>query len=278
MLMLTATPAWSQGRVVQRHRASEPEGQLLAFYSATMVFSPLGEVASGRRWSVGVEGSWLPALSESQRQPGIDKPETTNLSPILPRPRVALRTSRAVLEASWVPPIAIGDARANLWGVAASRTLATWRGVRLSPRLSAVAGRVEGAITCNAATTADGGRDLATYYAAVCHGRDSNDWFEPRIVAGEVMGTRTWRGGRGEWWLAAGGRVDRSRFDIGVLRADGTRDGDHPVLALHDTRPHISAGARLALSSRLTTAGEWFYAPGSVTTVRAFMAVTGAGR
>ncbi|MCC6928973.1 MAG: hypothetical protein IT359_08305 [Gemmatimonadaceae bacterium] len=285
--MMNATSAGAQGRVEQVHRASEPEGRLLAYYSATMAFSPLGTVAEGRRWSVGMEASWIPRLSEAQRRPGIDKPETTNLASVLPRPRIAVRTAVVTLEASWVPPLTVGDARANLWGFAASRTVVTWRGVRLAPRLSLVAGRVEGSITCNARTMANRGRDLAVYYARVCHGNDSNDWFVPRLMAGELMGTHTFRAGRGEAWLLAGGRVDRSRFDIGVRTAAGTRDTDHPILQLEDTRPHLGAGMRVAVTSRMSVASELFFAPGSVATVRALVAftakdaahgATGAGR
>lgn len=274
-LMMNATSAGAQGRVEQAHRASEPEGRLLAYYSATMVLSPLGTVAHGRRWAAGVEGSWIPSLSESQRRPGIDKPETTNLAPILPRPRVAVRTALATLEASWVPPVTVGDAKANLWGFAASRTVATWHGVRLAPRLSLVAGRIEGSITCNARTMAARGRDLAVYYEKVCHGNDSNDWFEPRLVAGELIGIRELLAGRGEAWLLAGGRIDRSRFDIGVRKDDGTRDTDHPILRLEDSRPHLGVGMRVAVASWMSVASEAFYAPGSVATLRAFVALTG---
>ncbi len=276
--VLAGTPLAAQQRAVQVHRASEPEGRLLAFYSAAMVYSPLGAVAPARRWWLGVEATWLPTLTEAQRRPGIDKPETTNLSPVLPRPRLGVRTAVAVLEASWVPPITVADARANLVALAASRTVATWRGVAFVPRLSAVAGRVEGAITCNASTTRSGNRDLATYYAAVCHGNDSNDWFEPRIAAGELVAARAMARPGAQLWLAAGGRIDRSRFDIGVRRADGTRDPDHPILRLRDSRPHLAAGARWPVTHRLLAAGEWFYAPGSVATLRALVAVTGGGR
>lgn len=274
-LMMNATSAGAQGRVEQVHRASEPEGRLLAYYAAAMVFSPLGTVAQGRRWAAGVEATWIPPLSESQRRPGIDKPETTNLSTVLPRPRVAVRTPVATLEASWVPPVTVGDAKANLWGFAASRTVATWHGVRLAPRVSFVTGRIEGSITCNARTMATRGRDLAVYYARVCHGNDSNDWFVPRLLAGELVGTRPLLAGRGEAWLVAGGRIDRSRFDIGVRRDDGRRDTDHPILRLEDTRPHLGAGMRVAVAAKLSVAGEAFYAPGSVATLRAFVALTG---
>lgn len=275
---LDATPLAAQARAEQVHRANEPEGRLLAYYSATMVYSSLGAVAPWQRWSVGIEATWLPPLSEAQRRPGIDKPETTNLSPVLPRPRVSVRTGVGVFEASWVPPITVADAKANLVAAAVSRTVASWRGVAFIPRLSAVTGRVEGAITCNASTAGAGDRDLATYYAAVCHGNDSNDWFEPRLAAGELIAARGLARPGAQLWVVAGGRLDRSRFDIGVRRADGSRDPDHPILRLRDTRAHFAAGARWPVHRRIVAAGEWFYAPGSVATLRALMSLTGGGR
>ncbi len=278
---LLAVPTDAQesatGRVHQLYTANQPEGRLLAFYSAAMVFTPLGMLARGERWSVGLEGTWIPMLNESQRRPGIDKPETTNLAPILPRPRLAVRTRLADLDASWVPPLKVADARANLFAVAASRTLGRWRGINVTPRLSVVGGRVRGAITCNARTAAQGGATLATYYAAVCHGHESDDWFEPRIVAAELVASRPLPGrvSRGLVWIALAERVDRSRFDIGVQRTDGSRDLDHPVLQLRDVRPHASVGARWRLSNRTVAAAEGFYAPGSLATLRVFAAVAG---
>jgi hypothetical protein len=223
---------------------------------------------------VALEGTWIPALSEAERRPGIDKPEATNLAPVLPRPRLVLRTGRVTLEGAWIPPVRIGSAQADLRALALSGTVARWRGVGLSPRLSLVAGRVRGAITCNARTAAAGGVDLARYYAAVCHGRDSDDWFEPRLIAGEVVADRPWAQGHNVW-IALGGRLDRSRFDIGVRHPDGRRDLDHPILRLHDTRPHGAAGVQWPLARRLVGAAEWFYAPGSVGTIRAMLTIRG---
>lgn len=272
-------------RLHQVHSASEPEGRLLAYYSAAMVFTPVGSLPPGARWIAGLEGTWIPRLNEAQRRPGIDKPETTNLAPILPRPRIAVRTPVAELEASWVPPVMVADARANLVSLATARSVATWQRTTVAARLSIVGGRVEGAITCNAGTAARGGSTLATYYAAVCHGRDSDDRFEPRLAAGEVVarrdvGRRVASAGapRGEAWLAVGARVDRSRFDIGVIRNDGSRDPDHPVLELRATRPHAAGGFGWRLGRRVVASVEGFYAPGSVATLRLFGAVVGGGR
>lgn len=276
-----ALPAAAQGgapRVAQVHRADAPEGRLLSFYSAATLFTSLGATAQRARWSVGVEATVIPALSEAQRRPGIDKPETTNLSPVLPRPRAALRVGATVVDGSWIPPVAVGDARATLGALAIAHRVGRWHDVAFLPRLSLVTGRVRGAITCNAATARTGGADLATYYAAVCHGRDSDDWFEPRLVAGEVVAQRAGRDGAATWWLAVGARRDRSRFDIGVQHPDGTRDRDHPVLVLEDTRLHLTGGVRWPLGARLVTAAEAFFAPGSMLTVRTLLALTPRAR
>ncbi|MEP7383778.1 MAG: hypothetical protein ABI910_18980 [Gemmatimonadota bacterium] len=277
LAVATGAQEGGNGREHQLVTASQPEGRLLAFYSAAMVFTPIGTLPRGERWSVGLEGTWIPILNESQRRPGIDKPETTNLAPILPRPRLAVRTRFADLDASWVPPLPVADASANLYAVAASRTLRRWRGTEVTPRLSIVGGRVRGAITCNARTAAQDGATLATYYAAVCRGHESDDWFEPRILAAELVAIRPLpgRARRGHVWIALGERIDRSRFDIGVQRTDGSRDPDHPVLQLRDVRPHASVGARWRLSNRTLAAAEGFYAPGSLATIRLFAAVAG---
>ena len=40
--LLLAAPVEAQSRVVEHHQFSDPEGRLIAFYSAAMTFSPAG--------------------------------------------------------------------------------------------------------------------------------------------------------------------------------------------------------------------------------------------
>lgn len=264
---------------METYRADAAEGRLIAYYSAAMTFSPLGGLPAGARWSLGGEATWIPRLNAAQRRPGIDKPEATNLAPVLPRPRVAWRApGDVVVEGSWVPPLRVADAEANIFSFAISRTVAQWRGIALTPRLSGVTGRVKGAITCNRETAAEGGPTLAVYYSFICHDNESEDFFEPRQLAGELVASRPLRAGRGSVYAAAGLRVDRSRFDIGVIRDDGTRDLDHPIIRLDDTRPHVAAGGQWRLPRGLSTTAEWFYAPGSLATVRLFLSWQGGRR
>ena len=64
-------------------------------------------------------------------------------------------------------------------------------------------------------------------------------------------------------------RGERTRFDIGVIRDDGSRDLDNPILEVKTTRAYGTAGASWVGLPRTRLSGELFYAPGSVFTVRA---------
>ncbi len=253
--------------MTETHRFNQPEGRLLAFYSAALAFSPAGFIASDRL-TMGVEVTWIPWLNESRRRPSIDKPEVTNLAPFFPRPRIGIRWGQVGLEASWIPPLQLFGVQANVVSAAASLALPLSDAWTVHPRVWLVSGRVRGTITCAASAMMGHGSALETYYESVCHGNESDDWFEPRDLGGQVMVTRNPVPGGMEIYVGAGARVDRTRFDIGVIRSDGSRDLDHPVLALRATRPDFVAGASWEAGSRLKTGGELFYAPGSLLTAR----------
>ena len=112
------------------------------------------------------------------------------------------------------------------------------------------------------------GSDLELYYNTVCHGRESDDWFEPRMLAGEGVVSRPLGSGGGRLYVVAGARVDRTRFDIGVLTLDDARDIDHPILQLRTVRPHGALGASWRVRRGVLAGGELFYAPGSLLTAR----------
>jgi hypothetical protein len=107
----------------------------------------------------------------------------------------------------------------------------------------------------------------------VCHGNNSRDFFEPGHVSAELLVSRLFGSGRWEPYVSAGARGERTRFDIGVIRPDGSRDPDNPVLEVRSARGYAAAGAswRGARGTRL--AAELYYAPGSVLTVRALAGV-----
>jgi hypothetical protein len=267
-LLAALSSASGAQRVLERHPFSDPEGRLLAFYSASMAFSPAGMAPDESRLSVSLEVSHVPSLDEAQRRPSIDKPESTNLAPFFPRPRGALRVGNWTLEASWIPPMRVFDVEANLVSGAIAAPALHLGGLSIAPRLWGTFGRVKGSMTCSTQTMLGHGSDLELYYNTVCHGRESDDWFEPRMLAGEGVVSKSLGSGGGRLYAVAGARIDRTRFDIGVLTFDGTRDTDHPILQLRTVRPHGALGASWRVRRGVLAGGELFYAPGSLLTAR----------
>jgi len=272
----------AQARELEKYGAGSPEAKLMLFYSSNVAFSPLGVSNALGTWSGGpdrrfegaLEISYLPPLSTEQRTVGTDKPEATNLAPVFARPRVAARLpGSTILELSWIPPLRVFDVKANLFAGALSWSVAVTPAARIVPRVSFLTGRVEGPITCNSETAADGGPDLMTYYAAVCYGNDSQDHFEPRHLSGEVILTTSSTASKWYPYLSVGARTERTRFDVGVITDGGTRDQDQPILEVKTTRAYGTLGATWFGVPRTRLTGELYYAPGSVFTVRGLAGV-----
>jgi hypothetical protein len=268
--------AWTelaaQGRELTRYGAGAPEAKLMLYYSSAVAFSPVGipygveqpsrmAAAPGRirsRLEAAVEVSYLPPLSTEQRTTGSDKPESTNLAPLFARPRLAARLPGGLgLELSWIPPVRVFDVKANLFAGALSRSFALPGRVHLVPRAALLAGRVEGPITCNRETAVDRGAALATYFTYVCYSNDSRDYFEPAHVSGELLVARTSASGRWQPYLSAGARAERTRFDVGVIRRDGSRDFDQPILEVKTARAYGTAGASWLVLPRTRLAAEF---------------------
>ena len=287
-LMMPSARLAAQGREIKSYGAGASEAKLMLYYSSNVAFSALGvplgvdrasatAVATGRsssRIEAAVEFSYLPPLSSDQRTTGSDKPESTNLAPVFARPRLGVRLPGGIgVEASWIPPVRVFDVKANLFAGAISRSFVLPSRVRVVPRASFLTGRVEGPITCNRDTAADGDAALATYFSLVCYGNDSRDFFEPRHMSGEVLIAGTSSSGRWQPYLSAGARSEHTRFDVGVIRRDGSRDPDEPVLEVKATRAYGTLGASWFGLKRTRLAAELYYAPGSTVTARALAGV-----
>ena len=268
LLCGAAVEAAAQVRIVEPHPFSDPEGRLLAFYSAAMSFSQAGFAPDESRIAFTLEVSHVPYLNEAQRRPTIDKPESTNLAPFFPRPRLGMRFGSWTVEGSWIPPMEVFEVTANLLSAAVTGPSARLGSIDVAPRVWGTVGKVQGAMTCSPKTMVGNGADLELYYATVCHSRESDDWFQPRVLGGEAVASFALGDGGSRMYATVGARYDRTRFDIGVLTFEGKRDQDHPVLELDAFRPQGAIGASWRATRSLATGGELFYAPGSVLTVR----------
>lgn len=254
---------------MERRSFSDGQGKLMAFYSATLTFTPVEAPRERRQGelSIGLELGYVPQLDAEQRRVG-DKPESTNLAPVFPRPRVTYAlTDRLAIEASWIPPVEFFDVKANIAAAALSWTAPARGMLRLSPRLAGTIGSVEGAITCFE-DLATGSPDLAEYWALICYARESIDEFRPRHVLLELMAAWERQDARLTPYAGLGARGDWSKFDIGVIRDDGSRDPDQPILELRTVRPYGVVGATWRAAARARATAELLYAPGSLVTVR----------
>lgn len=262
----------ADSRVIQHYEWDSAEGRIMAYYAAALAYSPLGvTTAPASRTRVGLELSYLPPLSRELRTESGSKTESTNLAPLLPRPRVIVGLPGALrLEASWVPPVKAFGVTANLLGIAVSRAIAPAFGAEISARIAGFAGTAKGAITCNDELTRRGSDD-STYFSAVCHGRESEDEFRPRSLSTELIAT--WEAGDRRFvpYAGLGAGLEHTRFTVGVRQQDGTPDSSHPILDLHLVRGYGFAGGSWALSRGMSLIGEMFYAPGSVFTGRAMV-------
>jgi hypothetical protein len=265
-------PLGAQPRVVQRHRAAEQEGRLMAFYSGALAFTPVGAPSAVVPWviEIGGEAGYIPWLSAAQRRVESDKPQATNLLPVAARLRMSVALPRGIrAEAGWVPPVRVVGVRGNLVGLALSRTSAITPALALTPRVSALAGYAEAAITCYS-DLASGSVSQRTYFRRVCFDHESKDRFEPRHLSAELVATYG-RGWRMVPYAGLGARLERTRFDIGVIDSLGVRDPDHPILELRATRGYGFAGATW-VGGTVRLSGELYYAPGSLLTGRVAVA------
>ncbi len=248
----------------------------MGFYSSALASNPLGSpFRSGvAPWSIelGMELSYVPHLNRQQRTAGYDKPESSNLSPVLPRPRLSLALPGAVvLDASWLPPIQVVDAKANLFGLSLRREVRLGSGTypfAVTPRISFLEGRITGAITCSEKMAAGTLEDVF-YYANICHAHASKDYFDPTHFTVDLSFHHGPRFLGADSYLTAGVRREYTSFDIGVIGDNGVRDLDHPILEMNATRGFGILGLQWSQFARTRYILELNYTPGSLVTVRA---------
>lgn len=246
------------------------EAKLLAFFAAPIAFSPSGHAG---RLAVGAvrlsfDLTYVPTPGADIRRASFcqRKSENTELSPVFPRPRIAIGLPRGfVLEGSYLPPVTILDATPNLGSIALAWTrsrsaresaAATW----LTLRAHTTIGSVRGPITCSADAI------QSTNPSLVCYGNEpSDDRYSPNMVG--VEGSVGWSGtGRFSGYVGGGYTSIRPRFDVNFLSLNGVRD-DTRVL-LDDSRIAAFAGGALRLSDNSAITAELYSVPRDVTTIR----------
>jgi hypothetical protein len=267
LIALPVTDVLAQGGTC-RPDEDQREAKLLAFYTGPLTFSPGGNVSTLGlgQFRLGFEGTFVPEPSDEISRPercyASNKSEDTRLSPIFPRPRVALGLGGGwMVEGSYLPPITVFDATPNLASVALSR-LTNIGPAGLLLRAHATFGEVKGAITCSADAIQLDNTTLP------CYGSEkSEDTYKPNMVGGEaaitfILGSKT------NGYAGAGYTSLRPRFQVGF------QDG-RPGVAYDDTKIEVDlnrvslfGGFVYQVNQLIGLSAELYSVPEDVTTFR----------
>jgi hypothetical protein len=251
-----------------RPPASSHEARLLAFYEVPAAFSLGAAPRQLRRGAVevGVEALPVPSPNAALTHPEYCYQYTTNntkLAPVFGRPRIMVGLPGALmLEASYVPPIAVSDARASVGSVGISRLQTLpflGRHLSLLLRGSGTFGRVSGPITCprGSLQTIDPG--------APCYGNlPSRDYFDPNSLGIETaLGAGA---GRVVAYVGTGIAWERPHFRAGFIDANGIADRTTVDVAL--VRNTAFGGASFRVNDGLEVSSQLYAVPGDATTIR----------
>jgi hypothetical protein len=236
------------------------EAKLLAFYSAPIAFSPAGAPEYSLPWTLRIGGEAgpiqepSPAIRESSAC-FTKKSEDTRLAPLFGRPRLTLTLPAGfAIEASYLPPIRIGDATPNFGSAALSwtkrlRMASTGNSTALMFRVHGTAGEVRGPITC------PGDALQQTDAARPCFGtKASHDTFKPTMAGYEgVISTAAWDG-RVAFYAGGGQNFLRPRFQVGFTDAAG--NVDETMITVNLTRITMFAGVTAEVSSSFDVSGQ----------------------
>jgi hypothetical protein len=269
LALALAPPVFAQ-RTIETHPISDPEGSLMGYYSALMIFAPDGAPQPASPWTVDLTANlgYVPPLSYDQRTAGRDKPESTNLTSVFGYPKVTLWLPYHIgVEAAYTLPFTVNGATPAIYSFAAEVLAATDKGWQLVPRVTYTGGYVEGPITCNKSLSTSGNPDWVFYWNTVCNAQESADRFEPNQWTLELNASGSSANGKLLPFLNIGVVKYQSTFDIRVQNGTGI-DTDHPILKMNATKGYGTAGATWILSPLFRLGGALFWAPGSVFTGR----------
>lgn len=250
--------------------ANSNEARLLALSAVPLAFAsalPMPGLGRGAI-AVGLELTGIPEPSASIRRSDecfVEKGQNTQLSRVLPRPRVAVGLPGGVTaEVSYLPPVTVAEASASLFGVALRYGMPMTRSIDAMVRAHGTIGYVDGPVTCaRSALQPDPTRP--------CFGTEpSNDRYAPNVYGAElIIGTQMTP--RLSASLGAGASHLRPRFRVGFRNGfrllDDTRveqnftrvTGMASLAASVTERVHVGAQvyavARDGATVRLTT--QW---------------------
>lgn len=263
LVLLFAAPAALVAQDECRPSTTSHEAQTFGITSVPLAYGPGGVVRAGTKWSVGLELASIPEVDAETATPTTCNPgkgpENTDLLPLLPRPRVTFQLpSGFFIEASWVPPVRVNGAKANLFGLAVGRRFEVGARTGMTLRAHSTLGVVHGPITCNEEAIQD---DTSLCF----NGTLSDDAYRPNIFGLDLAADRR-LSARVVGYAGVGYNHLRPRFQVNFTDSGDFTDRTKVLVNLH--RGVLFGGAMWEASDALSASGEIYLAPGDAMTVR----------
>ena len=273
VLIASAGAAFPAAQAQCRPGPNSNEAKLLAFYSVPITFSALDAPKRESAWHVELQAEVSPvptadpSIEHASECYTASAKQHSRLTSVFARPRVLLTLPLGLaFEASYIPPVRVGDAHPHLGSAALSETAALpgfgpFGSSALMLRADGTIGHVRGPITCARSALQQSEPDSA------CYGNNpSNDTFSPAMFGLEgVYGVKS-RGGRFEFFAGSGVSWLRPRFDVGFTSLGGVTDNTRVEVNLR--RWSLLGGATLNLPARFAVTTEVYSVPKDVTTWR----------
>lgn len=254
--------------------ANSPEAKLLAFYSAPVAFTTAAQPQPLKPWhfQLTLEAATVPSADSAMRATqcySSSKGETTNLTQVLARPRIAMGLPlNFIAEVGYIPPITIRDATANLLGVSLAWVMqyGTLAGANVVYQIRAhtLIGDVQGPITC--------GRDAlqSTQPLQPCYGNKiSNDRYTPNVSG--LEGVLALDAATYAVYLGVGYNVINPKLAVDFTNLVGVRD-QSPVTTVALSRTAIMAGGTFRLTQRFDVTGQIYAVPDDLSMFRVMLA------
>jgi hypothetical protein len=241
---------------------NRPESWALKYFTAVSTFTALGPPVVREAGSIdlGLEGGWIPSLSESQRRVGFDGTavEDLNRSPLFGRPRLTVGLPLGFsVEGAWVPPVGINGQRSNLLSAALERPFVVADSLTLGFRLYGQIGHSKGDFTCPSDVVSQPPGSTGNPKSCDAASKDSATLNNVGLaLTGGVK-----LGGGGAVHFAVGGTYNDLVFQVGAVTAGVS---DNTRLATHGWTGWVAAGAGWPLGKGASFAAEAFYSPLSV--------------
>jgi len=236
-----------------------PESWAMKYYTSVSLLTGLGvpgAVGEGRI-AVGLEGGFIPTLSDDQRRVGFNgtKLEDLNKTSAFGRIRFTLGLTRdAELTMAYVPPVELNGAQPNLFAVALGVPVYRGDGYRVGSRIYGQFGSVSGDFTCDAETAALGDDPVLNPYGCSEPSDDTTD----QVYIGLDLGVAAELQGRLEPYFTVGVNRFSTKFETHAITA-GTLDNS--TFETSGFTFHGTGGVLLELNDRFLLSGELFYSP-----------------